>query len=303
MTAPRDSLNATRGNRLGIGIFRLLLRCGGEECALALARIVTWFYARFDRRAFAATEEYLKLRFPDDAEKPDALRRHFHRLLFELARMLIFSFEMGAGKALPIVEEGVGNFPREGGLVVVLAHFGCWQASMEFMNLQSGRPINIMARPDRNGNMDKYLALRSGRNFNIISTDGFSGGLVEASAALGRGEAVIVMGDRAVEGAAKLKVKFFDGTIELPLSPWMLAARNGVPALPVFTEFAESPRRIVLRYHPAVTFGDAPSRRIREEELAPAAAGYAALLEDAARRFPYSVFRFGDDAASESPQA
>ena len=291
----REMLSATRGNRLGIGIFRLLLRCGGERCALLLARVVTWFYARFDRRAFRATETSLALRFPADAANRAALKRHFHRLLFELARMLIFSFEIGEGREIPIVEEGAENLPRSGGLVVVLAHFGPWQASMGFMNRQSGRKIHIMAKPDRNGNMDKYLALQSKDGFEIISTESFSGGLVEASAALARGEAVIVMGDRTAGSGARSSAKYFGGSIRLPLSPWLLAARNGVPALPVFTEFADSPRRIVIHYHPAITFGDAPARRIRPEELIPAVSQYAALLEEAARRAPYSVFRFGDE--------
>ena len=296
-----ESLSTTRGNRLGIGIFRLLLRCGGESLALVLARVVTWFYARFDRRAFRATETYLKLRFPDDAADPAALRRHFHRLLFELARMLIFSYEMGEGKEIPIVPDGPENLPPTGGVVVVYSHFGPWQASMGFMNLQNGRKIHIMARPDRNGNMDKYLALQDRHGFGIISTESFSGGLVEASAALARGEAVIVMGDRAVPGAAQTEANYFGGSIRLPLSPWMLAARNGVPAVPVFTEFAESPRRIVLRFHPPITFGDIPSRRIRPEDLAPAVTRYAALLEAAAQRSPYSVFRFGDEDDANDP--
>ena len=294
-----EYLSASRGNRIGIGIFRILLRCGGEPCAFWLARFVTWFYARFDRRAFAATKRYLELRFPEDAGRPAALRRHFHRLLYELAKMLIVSHEMGNGAAIPIEIEGAEHLPPEGGLVVVMAHFGCWQGSMDFMNHQSGRRIHIMARPDRNGNMDKYLALRDRHGFNIISTDGFSGGLLEASAALSRGEAVIVMGDRAVDGSAKSPpLPYFGGSIELPLSPWMLAARNGVPALPVFTEFEENPRRVVIRLHPPIRFADTAARRVRAEDLSPALAGYAALLEGAARRSPYSVFRFGDEEAA-----
>ena len=64
----QPNLSATRGNRLGIGIFKLLLNCGGYRLSLVLAKIVTWFYAQFDRTAFCAASEYLKLRFPEDAE-------------------------------------------------------------------------------------------------------------------------------------------------------------------------------------------------------------------------------------------
>ena len=303
MSRTSPNLSATRGNRLGIGIFRLLLKLGGTGIALKLACIVTWFYAQFDRAAFAAAENYLKLRFPGDAAAPHALKRHFHRLLRELAKMLIYSYRMGGGDVLPIEEEGSEYLPESGGAVVVLAHYGCWQASMELMNLKNGRRINIMARPDHNSNMDKYLALQKRRDFNIISTESFSGGLIEASAALSRGEAVIVMGDRPVENTATIEVDYLGGRLELPLSPWMLAARNGVPAIPVFTELRESPPRIVIRYMPPIRLPDSDTGRISPAALLPAASCYAEYLEAAAMRSPYSVFRFGSEKRLETEKS
>ena len=292
MSAQRP-LNASRGNRFGIGFFRVLLHCGTFGFALWFSRIVTWFYARFDRRAFAATSDYLKLRFPEDAHSERRLRRHFHKLLNELAKMLLVSYRMGIGKALPIEEEDRNFLPERGGAVVVLAHYDCWQAAMELMNRCSGRRINIMAHSDRAIGADKYLALKDKTGFNVISTEGFSGGLVEASAALERGEAVILMGDRPVAGAATVEAEYLGGKLAVPLSPWMLAARNNVPAIPVFTELKEDPQRIVIQYYPPIPLPDSPGRRLRAAELAPAAAQYVKLLEDAARRNPYRVFRFG----------
>ncbi|MBQ6352680.1 MAG: hypothetical protein IJJ28_05395, partial [Lentisphaeria bacterium] len=210
---PNEPLNASRGNRFGIGFFRVLLHCGGFGVALWISRIVCWFYARFDRRAFAATKEYLQLRFPEDAASEGRLKRHFHRLLNELARMLLVSYRMGIGKALPIEEIDRKFLPERGGAVVVLAHYDCWQASMDLMNRCSGRRINIMARADRVDGMNKYLALKETSGFNVISTEGFSGGLVEASAALERGEAVIVMGDRPVPGAATVEADYLGGKL------------------------------------------------------------------------------------------
>jgi len=52
MNGRDDTLSAGRGNRRGNGFFRVLLKCGGFGIALRLSRIVEWFYARFDRRAF-----------------------------------------------------------------------------------------------------------------------------------------------------------------------------------------------------------------------------------------------------------
>ena len=42
---PQQNLSATRGNPLGIGIFKLLLNCGGYRLSLLLAKVITWFYA------------------------------------------------------------------------------------------------------------------------------------------------------------------------------------------------------------------------------------------------------------------
>ena len=290
------NLSADRGNRFGIGFFRLLLTLCGVHAAVAFAWVVTWFYAHFDRAAFLAAAPYLKLRFPDDAASEHRLKRHFPRLIHHLARVMIVSYRIGCGKALPLEERGSENIPASGGFVVALAHHGCWQAVMEILILKSGRPINVMARPDRNGKLDKFTALGGGkRDFKVISTEGFSGGLVEASAALNRGEVVIVMADRAVEGSPKLEAEYLKGTIELPLSPWMLAANNAVPVLPVLTDFAEAPLRAVIRYYPAIAVEAPSGRRVRPADLAPAAAEYARILEAAALESPYSVFRFGNE--------
>jgi len=292
------NLSASRGNRLGIGIFKLLLRCGGYRPALLLARVVTWFYARFDRTAFEATSAYLKLRFPGDAGEPGRLRRHFHRLLYELAKMLIVSYRMGAGIRLPLEELNADCIPEKGGVVFVMAHHGCWQASMELLNRKGERAVNIMARPDHNRNMDKFQAVKDRRSFNVISTEGFSGGLIEASAALERGEAVIVMGDRAVDGTAGIKAEYLGGSIELPLSPWMIAACNHVPAIPIFTELRKNPDRIEICYCKPIVF-PVLNRRILPEELRSGAEQYARELEAAAMKSPYSVFRFGNEKSAD----
>ena len=290
------NLSADRGGRFGLGFFRVLLKLCGLRAALAFAWVVTWFYAHFDRAAFAAAEEYLKLRFPADAASKRALKRHFHRLLRRLARVMIVSYRMGCGKTVPLEEQGAENIPASGGLVVALAHYGCWQAAMGILNIRDDRRINVMARPDRNGRLDKFTALGGARrDFSVISTEGFSGGLVEASAALTRGEVVIVMADRAVEGSAKLDAEYLGGRIELPLSPWLLAANNGVPVLPVLTDFAEDPLRTVIRHYPPIAVNAPSGRRVRPGDLAPAAAAYARILERAALDSPYSVFRFGNE--------
>ena len=136
---PQPNLSATRGNQLGIGIFKLLLSCGGYRISLLLAKAVTWFYAQFDRTAFNATKEYLMLRFPGDAKSDRKLKRHFHRQIYELAKMLIVAHWTGSGRQVPLEEIDSKNLPAEGGVVVVLAHCDCWQASMPLLYVQKLR--------------------------------------------------------------------------------------------------------------------------------------------------------------------
>ena len=128
----------------------------------------------------------------------------------------------------------------------------------------------------------------------MISTDGFAGGLIEAGAALERGEAVIVMGDRPVPGTATVEMDYLGGKLQVPLSPWMLAARCEVPAVPVFAELREDPLRIAVRYLAPITFAPGAGRRIRPEDLREGIARYVRELEALAIRRPYRVFRFGD---------
>ena len=110
----QPNLSAARGNRLGIGIFKLLLNCGGYRISLFLAKIVTWFYAQFDRTAFTVASEYLKLRFPEDANNRGKLKKHFHRQIYQLAKMLIVSYRMGEGKR-PGIRSGGEAHPLDRG--------------------------------------------------------------------------------------------------------------------------------------------------------------------------------------------
>ena len=294
----QPNLSATRGNRFGIGFFRLLIRCAGLKTALFFAHFVAWCYAMCDRQAFAAAMPYLRLRFPDACGHPFRMRRHFFRLVDALAANLCSAFAISCGSEVAFEERGRPEI--SGGTVVVLSHFGCWQAAMPLLNTP-GHEAHIMARPDKNGNLDKFLAL-GGRKLPVINTETFSGGIIEAAAVLDAGGTVIIMGDRAVDGTACAEVPFFSGTLQIPLSPWLLAARCRAQLVVLFADWADdSHRKIVLEYDTSITVPDAGERKVRPAELAGMMERYAALLENACRKRPYSFFRFGNDKAVENP--
>ena len=294
-----SNLSATRGNRAGIGFFRLLIKFSGVKCAFAFAYIVTFFYAVFDKKAFEAAKWYLALRFKNDAGKPFRLRCRFHKLIWELAKMMIVAAASAGNKKFSIVEKGCVPADDSKPRVIVFAHYGCWQAAMPMLG-KPGRSACIMAAPDMNQAIDKFLALEQGaKNFRVISVTGFSGGLIEAAAALENGESVVIMGDRAVDGTPSVEVPFLGGKITLPLSPWMLGARCNCEVIPLFADYNEADRTVVLDYRAPLTLPDAGNRRVKNSDLIPAAEKYAAILAEKALCHPYRVFRFSNEAERE----
>lgn len=290
----RPNLSDRRGNWLGIGFFKLLLLCRGYRLALGCAYIVTWFYAVFDRAAYRSALPYLESRFPGKGSK----RRHFHRLIFELARMLLVSFRAGTGEKVILKETGVEHTTPDG-QILLFAHFSCWQLAMLRLG-DAGRTARIMARPDKNGNLDKYLSLSGKRKFDVISTEGFAGGLLDAAASLEEKISVVVMGDRAVDGAASIQVPFLNGTIDLPLSPWLLAARTDVPVVPVFAELQEKPLTVTIHYGEPIRVPPAGNRKPRKEELQTGAEAYGKVLAAMAQKDPYHFFCFRDRKAEKN---
>ena len=287
------NLSASRGSALGIWFFRVLIKCGGFRLAKLLAHCVTWFYACFDRKAYEATRNYLELRFPGDKNDKRKMKRHFHRLIDQLACNVCGAFAFSCGRKVIIEERNQNDVG--GGQVIVLAHFGCWQAAMPLLK-QPGHDAYIMARPDKNGNMDKFLAFGGKSGLHIISTEGFSGGLVEASAVLDKGGNVIIMGDRAVDATGSGKAPFFGGELELPLSPWMLAARCQKPVTVVFLDWEDDThRKIIVEYDTSITVPEIGDRRIRQDDLQTMLNAYAAKLEERCRRAPYSFYRFSNE--------
>lgn len=293
------NLSATRGNALGIWIFRMLIKCGAYRFSLVLAHLVAFCYACFDRQAFEAARGYLELRFPADKNSVLKMRRHFYRLIAALACNLCSAFAIACGRKIAVEERNKPDF--DGGMVIVLAHFGCWQISMPLLQTP-GHEAHIMARPDKNGNLDKFLALGGGKELHVIDTEGFSGGLVEASAVLESGGTVIIMGDRAVDASGSGKVPFFSGELELPLSPWMLAARCQKPVVVLFVDWENEKRqKIILDYDPSIAVPAIGDRRIRPVDLQEMLNSYAVKLEERCRKAPYSFFRFGNEKTTINP--
>jgi len=288
-----ENLSAHRGNSWGIRFFQALLALGGVRVASAFIPVVTFFYALFDRTAFQRCEPYLRLRFPNAGSF--GLKRHFHRLITEQGRMILLGHAIASGKKIPVTEPDGGKTRQElavlGKPVLALfSHFGCWQASMEWFDLFPGSAFNVLAQPDVNALLPKNIAC-TGKNLNLISTANLGGGLMEAMAALQRGEFLAMMGDRTA-GGESISQPVLGGEMAFPLSPWLLASRTGATVVPVFALPTPDLSHIELCFGRPVPMEAPANGRVPRAQLEQSMRSYVQDYEQMCNSHPYLMFRF-----------
>lgn len=294
----RQNLSATRGNSAGIWFFRVFMRLFGLKHACNFVWVVALFYALFDRKANRAALPYVRLRFPESRGFERWL--HCYRLMASQGKALLIANWTGAhGWKFSYRVENRDSVAallanRSQGFVMLTSHFGCWQAALAGL-AEFGRTVNLLAQPDAKPVLDKRMAVPDSKEqFNLIPVDGFTGGLLECIEAIHRGEIVCMMADRVAGGAA-YSLKFFEGAMDFPLSPWLVAARSGCPVVPLFIAFEPKFPEMLFHFGNVIAFSGDPDRRVRTEELIAPMADYVRELEEMARRYPYQVFRFEPD--------
>jgi predicted LPLAT superfamily acyltransferase len=127
--------------------------------------------------------------------------------------------------------------------------------------------------------------------FRIINSDGFMGGMIEATAALQKGEILTIMGDR-LGGGQSIEVNFLGTPSRLPISAYVLAVSTGAYVGVVFT--AKTGKKsyklrvwdiFQVQYH---------DRSSRESEIKKSAKLFAKSLEEYLREYPYQWYNFYD---------
>lgn len=293
-----EMLSARRGNRAGIGFFRIFMRLLGVRHACNFVWFVALFYALFDREARRRARGYLETRFPEAAGF--RLWLHTYKLLAAQGEALVVAgfFADHPWSAMARTEEHAAvirealKSPR--GLVIVTSHFGCWQAAMAGL-ADCGRRINLLVAPDANLAVHKQMALGGmAAAFHEIDVHGFMGGLPECLAAVERGEVVCIMGDRAGDAGTEwlLETPFFGKNSPFPVSPYWVAARASVPVIPLFVACERRPFRLHLVFGAPISPADCREGRLEPETLRPALERYVRELEAVAGRWPWQLFRF-----------
>jgi predicted LPLAT superfamily acyltransferase len=185
-------------------------------------------------------------------------------------------------------EEFARTLQGEKGVVLVLAHVGAWMAVIPYLNV-SRKPIRILLHPDHVGAIQPHRDALG--DVAILDTSGPFGGLIEATAALERGEIVGVMGDRPLGGRTAPGV-FFGDAVPVLLTPYRLARATGSRLIVVLAR-RSGPRRFAITLR---EIGEPPSGRplSENERSAWQAAAFLAEIESFLQEHPYLWFNFYD---------
>jgi len=291
----QEAVAVKRGNRLGIGIFRLSARAFGLRGAYGLLYIVCLYYLAFDRTARTSAMAYVRRRFIGHGR----LRRLWdvYLLMIEQGKSLVDRYAILSGAEpldLKFVTGATGKWVLEDktrGFILLTAHIGNWQAAMLALR-RFGRTVHVMMRPEDNEAVRDSLQLDGAQErVRFLFTDDSLGGVIEAMKAIDKGEIVSIMGDRAY-GYASAGVSFLGGLVRFPIGAFTIAAAAKCPVVVLL-----SARTGVNRYVVDVSHMIEPprgSRRDKGTALQGAVQEYARVLEEYVAAHPYQWFAFRD---------
>lgn len=280
---------------LGHAIFYGFLLLGGQTAAYLLLGPVAFIYALTSRRVHSLTRAYRRHRFPKHRGVKAWLDSF--RIVYSFGQVLVDRAWLGIRKnakldgALIGQEQLLAAVAEGKGLVLLTAHVGNWQTALSRIS-DLAVPVNSLMHYEQEAVAKHYFDLRREQTpFRIISTEGFMGGLVEATAALGRGEVVTIMGDRYVKGPF-VTVDFLGSPVRLPAAAYSLAAATGSP-IAVLLAAKTGRSRYSLKLWDI--FVPAPGdRHERQRNLAVGAARFADALAGYVEQHPYQWYNYYD---------
>ena len=288
---------ATLGSRLQYGIFEVLVRCRLLFVARMVLAFVVLYYALLPHVRLRCAA-YIKRRFP----RAGCLGRfvHTYRLYLNFGQVLLDRMIAGVTGRFPFCEtdqqvrqcfDVAGANPH--GCIVLTAHVGAWQVGIAGLD-QFDRPVNVVQLHNPADQGKHYFQHGRGRPFKIIDSADPVGSMVEAAAALRRGEVVCLMGDRmhsTRQSGQGIEVAFMGGNIRIPASGYALASITGAELLMLFTVREKGVSRVFKAERLSVPAG-LPRRDV--DVFQPYAQQFAAAMETVVKRHPYQFFNFYD---------
>ncbi len=292
------------GNKAQYGIFHLLIRLAGIRVGrLLLVPVVLWYTLLPHGRKRSLP--YLARRF--GPASPTARLRQVWKMQYSFGTLLLERLiQRATGRGGALYDETVGEkllalLGRGRGLIVLSGHVGGWQAAVAGLSFL-GRPINILQHRDTHHGDQHFF--RHDENeaapVRFINVAEAFGGMVEARAALRRGEVVCMMGDRLFSPKEPaVGLPFLGQCARFPVSGYRLAALTEAPMAVLFVlrdcygpENSPHPGGENLHLRLAGVIEPEKKTSRASEAWGGEAAAYVRMLEDLIRNHPYQFFNF-----------
>ncbi|MFQ5589525.1 MAG: hypothetical protein ACE5HE_00035 [Phycisphaerae bacterium] len=283
------------GNRLGHAIFHWCIQRFGVVPAYVMLMLIIPYYVVFRPSARRSAAPYLRHRFPDlsPVQRLAATVKYF----YAFGQVLIDQAAMGVlgADAFKVEFPGAGQLYESArarsGIVLLTTHAGAWQTSMASMDALNV-PVHFHLRLEPHTTGRHFFDLAGNRKrFNIISPDGFLGGMVEMTNALNAGECAAVMGDRAWGGRTR-RVPFLGDEADFPITPYHLALLTGADVGVLLT--VRTGRCAYRIEHVRITQDQDFRSMPREEAIDLLLQRYVKCLEEYLERNPLMWFNFFD---------
>lgn len=239
-TDSRQWTSKSNAPKLAHRLFYETIRFGGRSLGYLLLSFVVAFYTLIPSMR-KKSRPYRERRFGKQSLLSEIMT--CYRLHLSLGRVLVDRAAMGLGQGftLDISEkdrETLLDIASQGtGMVLVTAHTGCWQMGMEALKNFDVPKAIVIFRDD--GDVDNHYFEHDDNDeppFTIIDPSEPLGGTMEMMDILRQGGVLCVMGDRTFRKTKNtVDVRLLNGTIELPVTPYMVASAMGAPLVTLFS--------------------------------------------------------------------
>ncbi len=281
--------------KLGTSIFYLLMKFFGQRGGYLLLYPVVTCYALLSRQLQKTTSPYLNKRFPNCS----AIQLFLHRLRLTLSfgRVLVdrgwLENDLNAQiRCDTIGKEQLAELVDHGkGLVLVTAHVGNWYSALTRLNFLPVKVHALMQYDEKTAGQHPFEEIDGGKTIGIINTDADFGGMIEATAALQRGEVVIIMADRYIKGTSST-IPFYGKNVRLPNSAYTLAGCVGAPVA-VFLAAKISAKHFQVKVWDSF-YPQFENRDDRQSTLDDCCSKFTACLEKYLSIYPYQWYNFFD---------
>ncbi len=283
-----------RWEAVGHWWFYTVMRLFGYQGARLLLVVVVTAYLLCSRRIHRLVTPYLCHRFPDRDSRLSRFVQAW-RIVYSFGTVLVDRAWLGIKKDAQFI----GSFPdyhqllslleEKKGVILLIAHVGPWQSAWQWLGELPARVHGLMQyHPDDVAKHYFDLGIRK-RPFEIIDVESPFGGMIEAAAALQRGEIVAIMGDRYIKGPF-VTASFLGEATRFPASAYTLAATTGASVavlLTAKTGVKTTEVRLYDNWQPHCA-----DRCERDDMIKQGAERFSRSVEDYLRSYPWQWYNF-----------